>query len=91
MLNIINKLFQKRLKYLGKSGLHFIARDKSTYFVDSEFLASNDADIIVFKKTLKCIKTNTKSKESNKDEIFNELIIYLKKQRIRVIIEDNSI
>jgi hypothetical protein len=86
----IRSLFRpKRIKLLGRVGLHFYNEGK-TYFVDSELLSSKDFEIVIY-KDIYLIKNNSKILLSN--EIQKEILIKtkleLENMGLRVLIHND--
>lgn len=51
---------KRRIKFLGRVGLHFFREDK-TYFVDSELVAAKDFDVILYGENVNLVEGNSKT------------------------------
>lgn len=60
LLRITSSIFKKkRIKFLGRVGLHFFHEGK-TYFVDSELVAASDFDVILYGDGVDLVEGNNK-------------------------------
>lgn len=60
-LRAIASIFKKKkIKFLGRVGLHFFQEEK-TYFVDSELMAAKDFDIVLYSGGVDLIEGDSKT------------------------------
>lgn len=57
---IISIFKKKKIKFLGRAGLHFFHEGK-TYFIDSELVAAKDFDIILYGGGVDIVEGNKKT------------------------------
>jgi hypothetical protein len=81
MFNFFRK---KKVKFLGRGGVIFRYQNND-YFIDSEMSFSKDIDIVLFKESIRLKDRNESLSETQKKEILDHLLDYLKnKEHLRV-------